>query len=171
MANTSSSSLARVSIWQEANAHIDGQTTKHQIVGGIQCRLEDVPSAAVGELQLYMQTIGVLAPYRQLGIATQLLDDIIAIVIQHYKKVTSIYAHVWEANNDALEWYSKRGFSIEEQVAEGYYRKLKPSGAKVVRRRISVQDHLAVRDRCAVPRVEETVSPQIEGIVIPNSGP
>lgn len=49
--------------------------------------------------------------------------------------MTSVYAHVWEANEEALEWYRRRGFVVGERV-EGYYRRLKPQGARVVRRRV-----------------------------------
>ena len=52
---------------------------------------------------------------------------------------------MWETNEDALEWYSKRGFVIEKATVEGYYRKLSPSGAKVVRRKIGVRDWLGVK--------------------------
>jgi len=56
--------------------------------------------------------------------------------------VVEIYAHVWEANEDALEWYIKRGFRVEHAVIQGYYRKLRPSGARVVRRSLGVADWL-----------------------------
>ena len=38
----------------------------------------------------------------------------------------------------------KRGFEIEKGVVEGYYRKLRPTGARVVRRRLGVGDYLGV---------------------------
>ena len=47
-----------------------------------------------------------------------------------------IYAHVWETNTEAAEWYGRRGFEVGE-VEEGYYRRLKPGGARVVRRGIT----------------------------------
>ena len=157
--NITDSSLARVAIWQETDArtslhmselsdsHGNHATSEKKVVGGIQCRLEDVPSVAAGERHLYIQTVGVLAPYRQLGIATYLLEDIISTIIDHYENVTSVYAHVWEANTAALEWYIQRGFSIENESLEGYYRRLKPSGARIVRRRITIEDHVAARER------------------------
>ncbi len=74
--------------------------------------------------------------------------------ITHYEGVKEIYAHVWEANEEALEWYGKRGFVVESEVVEGYYRKLRPSGAKVVRRRVGVGDYLKARD--TLGRKEET---------------
>ena len=52
---------------------------------------------------------------------------------------------MWEANTDALEWYEKRGFEVEKGVVEGYYRKLRPTGARVVRRRLGVGNYLGVK--------------------------
>ena len=50
-------------------------------------------------------------------------------------KMAVIYVHVWERNLDALVWYVNRGFSKEEKV-EGYYRRLKPGGAWMMRREL-----------------------------------
>ena len=168
VANITDSSLARVAIWQETAArtssyvselsasHGNHAISEKKVVGGIQCRLEDVPSAPAGDRQLYIQTVGVLAPYRHLGIATYLLEDIISTIIGHYEHVTSVYAHVWEANTDALEWYNQRGFSIDKEILEGYYRRLKPSGARIVRRGITIEDHVAARER----HIKSAMTPQ-----------
>ena len=90
-----------------------------------------------------------LSPFRSLGIATALVDRIISTVIRYHSNVatniTDMYAHVWEANDDALEWYTRRGFTIEEGIVEGYYRRLKPSGARIVRKRLGVSDWLRVK--------------------------
>ena len=53
---------------------------------------------------------------------------------------------MWEANVEAVEWYVRRGFVVDENVVEGYYRKLRPSGARVVRRKIGVVDWLRFRN-------------------------
>lgn len=145
-ADASEASLARVAIWkQKIDKPILGNASSHKVVGGIQCRIEDVPSTPPGEQQLYIQTIAVLSPFRQLGIATHLLDIILTTAIKHHGRVTSVYAHVWEANQEALEWYERRGFVVEGELIQDYYRRLKPSRARVVRKRICVEDHLAVR--------------------------
>ena len=54
------------------------------------------------------------------------------------EEVMEITAHVWEQNTDALEWYAKRDFLVDDQVGvvQGYYRRLKPGGARLVRRRV-----------------------------------
>lgn len=40
----------------------------------------------------------------------------------------------------------KRGFEVEKGVVEGYYRKLRPAGARVVRRRVGVVDYMGVKE-------------------------
>jgi ribosomal protein S18 acetylase RimI-like enzyme len=55
--------------------------------------------------------------------------------------VRSVTAHVWEANEEGLEWYKKRSFEVLEKE-EVYYRKLKPQGAFLVRKWIGVGDLL-----------------------------
>ena len=109
------------------------------VVGGIQCRLEPSPNDPPSQ-HLYIQTLAILSPYRGLGIATSLLNTIITTALTHHERVTEIYAHVWEANEEALGWYLRRGFSMESGVVKGYYRRLKPGGARVVRRRLGVGD-------------------------------
>ena len=68
-----------------------------------------------------------------------LLDTVIGEAMDKYEGVESVYAHVWEANTQGLEWYCRRGFEVEEVVVEGYYRRLKPGGARIVRKRIEVE--------------------------------
>lgn len=130
-----------------------------KVIGGIQCRLEPLPcpppeifptastappSPHQQPHNLYIQTLAVLSPYRSLGVATALLDAIVSTALIHYPrqniKIEEVYAHVWEANEEALEWYMKRGFEVGGEVVVGYYRKLRPSGARVVRRRVGVRD-------------------------------
>ena len=117
-------------------------------MGAIRCRLEDVPQAPgenTAEMkvakQVYVQTLGVLSPYRSLGAASALLEEIVEVGIREYS-ITSVYAHVWEANTEALQWYMRRGFKVEKGIVEGYYRRLRPAGARVVRRVVGVSDYI-----------------------------
>ena len=145
------------------------ETSKGTVIGGIRCRLERVQPASLpcpcaaparaalesspsgfpssstttATTQIYIQTLTLLAPYRNLSIASALLGAIVEAGIAQYG-ATSIYAHVWEANDEALDWYRRRGFEIGELVL-GYYRRLKPDGARLVRRRLGVQDFLAIK--------------------------
>ncbi|KAF3052167.1 hypothetical protein E8E11_005010 [Didymella keratinophila] len=110
-----------------------GEVGKGQVVGAIRCRL-------LPELQLYISTIGVLAPYREHGIAVHLLSAVVRKAVELHG-VRCVTAHVWEANEEGLEWYKKRKFEILGKE-EGYYRKLEPKAAWLVRRWIGVGDLL-----------------------------
>lgn len=158
VANTSRSALARVALWDDtptSSTSLSRKLANSRVVGGIQCRLEDIPSGPPGEFQLYIQTIALLSPFRQLGIATCLLDNIIASIVEHCDRTTAIYAHVWEANFEALKWYERRGFTVETDIVKDYYRRLRPSGARVVRRRIGIEDYLAVKGRQDSTKAEQ----------------
>jgi ribosomal protein S18 acetylase RimI-like enzyme len=109
-------------------------------IGWIRCRLDPFPeptsppsNARPIYNQIYIQALCLLAPYRGQGVATALLESILkpSLLLEH--DVASIYAHVWECNTDALEWYSKRGFHKVVMV-DNYYRKLRPGGAWVVKK-------------------------------------
>jgi len=87
---------------------------------------------------LYLSTLVLLSPYRSHGIAAHLLHLLTVRAIKQYG-IGSIGAHVWEANQEGLDWYAKRGFEVVGEEAD-YYRRLKPSGAVVVRREVKVAD-------------------------------
>lgn len=157
VANTTGSTLARVALWDDtptSSSSLSGKPVNSRVVGGIQCRLDIVPSGPPGEYQMYLQTIALLSPFRRLGIATSLLNSIIESIIAQHDRTTSIYAHVWEANSEALEWYERRGFAVEGDVVKDYYQRLKPSGARVVRRWIGVEDYLAVERQREATKAE-----------------
>lgn len=100
-----------------------------QPVGWIRCRVEINNNIR----QLYIQALCLLAPYRDRGLATCLLEQILKPSIISKYRITSIYAHVWENNEEALEWYVKRGFR-RILLVDHYYRRLRPPGAWIVRR-------------------------------------
>ncbi|PLB49186.1 hypothetical protein P170DRAFT_436811 [Aspergillus steynii IBT 23096] len=137
-------------------------TGSDKVIGGIRCRLEPVPPMSAKRLpgkasrdpaNLYIQTLHLLSPYRSYGIATSLLNSLlfstpppasseektglksgyrVSSLVRHYN-IRTVTAHVHEANDEGLKWYVSRGFMVEEGVVENYYRKLKPSGARIVK--------------------------------------
>lgn len=146
-------SLSRVAIYHDhpvAAAPGSGASAgADKVIGGIRCRLEKQASTVeaqdTGATNLYIQTLHLLSPYRGHGVATALLNSLLFAVppgskkppqvsglVKHYN-IRSVTAHVHEANEDALKWYEARGFKIQEEAVEGYYRRLRPSGAKIVR--------------------------------------
>lgn len=110
-------------------------------VGWIRCRLEPCsPNSALSSSrqahsQIYIQALALLSPYRGLGLASMLLDAILSSTVARFEQTVCMYAHVWEKNEDALEWYAKRGFK-RVMLVERYYRKLRPGGAWIVRREL-----------------------------------
>ncbi|KAJ9618013.1 uncharacterized protein PV06_09255 [Exophiala oligosperma] len=111
-------------------------------VGWIRCRLESCsPTTNTGlsknaPSQIYIQALALLAPYRSLGLATSLLETVLSSSIAKSSGTVCIYAHVWERNEDALDWYAKRDFK-RVMLVDMYYRKLRPAGAWIVRRELN----------------------------------
>ncbi|KAL2820006.1 hypothetical protein BJX63DRAFT_334748 [Aspergillus granulosus] len=130
-----------------------------KVIGGIRCRLERLPESVLesnetqsGQSQeptnLYIQTLHLLSPYRGCGIAASLLNSLlfssppalhspsssyeVSDLVRHYN-IRTVTAHVHEANDDGLAWYLSRGFHVEDGIIDNYYRRLKPSGARIVK--------------------------------------
>ncbi|KAL9624781.1 MAG: hypothetical protein Q9160_001136 [Pyrenula sp. 1 TL-2023] len=83
-------------------------------------------------MAIYISVLCLAAPHRTQGLATQLLQPLLSREVIEHWNVQFLYAHVWERNESALEWYEKRGFK-RQGLVEGYYRKLRPTAAWVVR--------------------------------------
>ncbi|KAM0333476.1 hypothetical protein ACHAQA_002138 [Verticillium albo-atrum] len=102
-----------------------------KLVGGIVARLE--PLTATSQA-LYIQSLALLSPYRAHGLAAAALEALLAAPELASLAVTTVYAHVWTENPDAIAWYAARGFTRDPQVQERYYYKLRPDTAYIVRR-------------------------------------
>lgn len=99
-------------------------------------------------------TLCTLSPYRGLGVAGRLLEAVVG------RGVREVYAHVWEMNVEGIGWYARRGFEVEDVVA-GYYRRLRPDGARVVRRRVGVGEWIG-REGVVVEGEEGEVEEVVE---------
>ena len=136
-------SITLIALWHSAPEDAAADETEKappRLVGAIRCRL--LPSS-----QLYISTIGVLSPYRTHGIAVHLLQAVVKKAVAEHR-VRCVTAHVWEANEEGLEWYKKRNFEILAKE-DAYYRKLRPQGAFLVRKWIGVGDLLGSESRDA----------------------
>lgn len=136
------SNITLLATWQDSPS--SKSPSKGRVVGAIRCRLlahppqQHLPPGRKDGPMLYLSTLVLLSPYRQHGIATHLLQTMLARAVRDYG-VTSVGAHVWEANEEGLLWYRKRGFREVGREA-GYYRRLKSQGAVVVQREVGVMD-------------------------------
>ncbi|KZV63807.1 N-acetyltransferase NAT13 [Peniophora sp. CONT] len=99
-------------------------------IGTICCRLETKD----GKQQLYLLTMGVLAPYRHLGVGAQTLQHVLDAAAAR-QNIHRIYLHVQVSNEDAKRFYEKHEFK-EIGIDETYYKKIKPSAAWVLERRL-----------------------------------
>ncbi|KAJ2483513.1 hypothetical protein IWW56_000299 [Coemansia sp. RSA 2131] len=102
-------------------------------VGTVTCRKQPLgfaDSNMVGQhsqCEMYMMTLGVLAPYRRLGIARGLLESALAAAAQD-PSIRRVVLHVQIDNDDALRFYHKHGFATLRMV-ERYYKLLDPPHA------------------------------------------
>ncbi|KAH1074016.1 hypothetical protein J1N35_026344 [Gossypium stocksii] len=84
-------------------------------VGSIACRLEKNEGGAI---RVYIMKLGVLAPYRGLGIGTRLLNHVLDLCSK--QNIPEIHLHVQANNEDAINFYKKFGFEITETI-KNYY--------------------------------------------------
>ena len=164
---SSAPSFSRVILWQDDPSH------PPKVIGGIVCRVDPslapdstptVPKYVEGVCDIYVQSLALLSPYRSHGLAAAALKSVIdSATAQIRVKIAGLYAHVWTENAEALEWYAARGFKKEEPVINGYYKRLKPDSAWILRRRLGVGDHLfqlpSSPQRSAPAPLKENVSP------------
>lgn len=134
-------SLTKVVWWTDAGKRLPAtggameQAATGQLVAGIRCRLLAAPPNDPSQKMtiLYISTLGTLSPFRGHGLATQLLREVTQIAARTYG-ATAVMGHVWEANEEALGWYKKRGFRVVDRD-EMYYRRLAPKTAAFVIKR------------------------------------
>lgn len=108
---------------------------KDVLVGAISCK-EDILSD--GTKQCYIMTITVLKPYRRYGIATKLLERAIKDCMVD-RNVSRMVLHVQSNNEQALEFYKKNGFVVEEHLMN-YYTDLTPSDCFFLSRTLPLTD-------------------------------
>lgn len=131
-----------------------GPSASDKVIGGLVCRPEpspfhagtvDGPSAnapppdpmtpSTQPNALYIQSLVLLSPYRGLGLAAALLDEVVADAARSEFACETVWAHVWTQNEEGLRWYMARGFARVEELKKYYY-KLTPDSAWIVRREI-----------------------------------
>ncbi|KAI1114751.1 acyl-CoA N-acyltransferase [Nemania sp. NC0429] len=143
----SSGAFSRVVLWRDD----DNKKSPAKVVGGLVCRPEpspfhagtvDAPSRPRGPVlpsaqpnALYIQSLVLLSPYRGLGLAAALLDEVVADAARSEFACESVWAHVWTQNEEGLRWYTARGFACVDELKR-YYKQLRPDSAWIVRRKI-----------------------------------
>ncbi|KAG0055803.1 N-alpha-acetyltransferase 50 [Gryganskiella cystojenkinii] len=103
-------------------------------VGAVCCRKDVVEGSAAQDL--YIATLGVLAPYRRLGLGSKLLKHIVENAeLSTGPEIRRVYLHVQSNNEEALEFYKKHGFEVAEKC-ENYYPQFDVSDAFKLQKKI-----------------------------------
>jgi len=105
------------------------------VVGGVCCRVD----TSNGLRELYIMTLGCLAPYRRLGIGTIMLKHVLDYV-ERDGNFDSIFLHVQVNNDSAISFYQRFGFNIVE-TKPAYYKKIEPADAHVLRKDLRVNNN------------------------------
>ncbi|CAG8604069.1 3298_t:CDS:2, partial [Acaulospora colombiana] len=97
-------------------------------VGAVCSRIET--DEAAKKSKLYIMTMGVLAPYRSLGLGTYAIKHLLETASSPSTKphLTSLYLHVQISNEAAKRFYERNGFK-EVSVIDEYYKKIEPKAA------------------------------------------
>eukprot|EP00891_Asterochloris_glomerata_P009875 jgi/Astpho2/9875/fgenesh1_pm.00152_%23_1_t len=101
------------------------------LVGAIGCRLE---ASEEGSKRLYIILLGVLAPYRGMLTGTRLLEKSLHECSKD-SSIKEVYLHVQSNNEDAVQFYKRNGFAVGDTI-KGYYKRLTPSDAIVLSRKL-----------------------------------
>ncbi|TLD30224.1 hypothetical protein E2P81_ATG06877 [Venturia nashicola] len=138
-----------IALWTQPSG-INQQNPTQKVVSGIRCRLlarspalpqaRNQPVNPEESLTLYIAALTTLAPYRRHRLASALFHRVLSRAVRNYG-ITTVTAHRWEANEEAQGWYESQGFK-EVGFVSDYYRRLKPSGAFILERKVGAQDHL-----------------------------
>ena len=100
------------------------------LVGAICSRIEQQEGAS---FKIYIMTIGVLAPYRRLGIGARLLQQTLDACAKA-SDCEEVYLHVQVGNDAALDFYKGFGFEVGD-VVKDYYTRLEVNDAHIVSKR------------------------------------
>ncbi|XP_054167452.1 N-alpha-acetyltransferase 50-like [Oppia nitens] len=98
------------------------------VVGAVCCRYDTSDNSR----RLYIMTLGCLAPYRRLGIGSQMVEHVLKIA-ELDDALDSIFLHVQVNNDGAIDFYKKFGFEIVE-TKEHYYKRIEPADAHVLQK-------------------------------------
>lgn len=79
-------------------------------------------------------TIGVLEPYRHLGLGSQLFEHILEQA-KVAKNISKVYLHAQTTNNRAIEFYKKYDFEIVS-TEKDYYKNIEPRDAYLLSKTI-----------------------------------
>lgn len=112
------------------------------VVGAVCCRID--VNAEKNERKLYIMTLGCLAPYRRLGIGSQMVRHVMDIV-EKDGNFDSVFLHVQISNEGAINFYRNFGFDVVE-TKEAYYKRIDPADAHVLEKKLTTSKQKVVNN-------------------------
>jgi ribosomal protein S18 acetylase RimI-like enzyme len=113
---------------------------KDIFVGVVGCRLEPAAEGSGAGKRLYVMVLAVLAPYRDRGLGSLLLRQVVDAVeggkVKGAEDVCEMYCHVWQENKGAQRLYERFGFVADKELVMNYYKRLENPHAVVLRRAV-----------------------------------
>lgn len=88
-------------------------------VGGVCCRMAESVGDGEKHKIVYILTLGVLKPYRRLGLGRRMVSHVIQ-ECRSLAEVRSIQLHVQTDNEEARLFYKSMGFTLKETVPDYY---------------------------------------------------
>ncbi|KAI9281088.1 acyl-CoA N-acyltransferase [Sporodiniella umbellata] len=101
---------------------------------GVVCCRKEKDQETPEKSKLYMMTLGVLEPYRHLGIGKRMVKHILEQA-ELSKEISQVYLHVQVTNTAALEFYKKSSFEVIE-IEKDYYKNIDPKDAYLLSKTI-----------------------------------
>ncbi|CAO3643814.1 unnamed protein product [Cunninghamella blakesleeana] len=101
-------------------------------VGSVCCRIEVDNDK---KKNIYIMTLGVLKPYRRLGLGDKLIEHILKEANDKENDISKIYLHVQVNNDVATAFYKKHGFEVI-RTDKDYYKNVEPKDAFVLEKKI-----------------------------------
>jgi ribosomal protein S18 acetylase RimI-like enzyme len=135
------------------------------LIGAVCCRVEAYSqqqttssngtiSSSTKNMRLYIMTLGVLAPYRNLGIGKRLLEFALKSC-EERPFVDSVYLHVQTSNYEAIQFYQKHGFLVIDTI-KGYYKRIEPPDCYVLSKSLKMEDAISSASSSSVPLAKDT---------------
>ncbi|CAO3671865.1 unnamed protein product [Rhizopus stolonifer] len=101
---------------------------------GVVCCRKEKDEESPEKFKLYMMTLGVLEPYRKLGLGKRMVEYILEQA-ELSNDISKVYLHVQVTNTEALEFYKKSTFELIE-TQKDYYKNIEPRDAYLLSKTI-----------------------------------
>ena len=114
------------SILKQPPAFVRSASYNDVVIAAVACRKEPRSEEEGGGSKLYIMTLGVLAPYREHGVGTQLIQYVLKLLKSPTcNDVKEVFAHVHTENETAVDFYKKYGFQVTATIPN-YYKGIEP---------------------------------------------